>query len=298
MSDEQLHRINGLLENPPPFDPSSSDQLGLFVAGQLAKRHEIRISLRPSPYGGTTAIVLIPQNLVVREGSHAKDPAAPALTDGALRFKGRHAALGWATDGEGEGGSEASPAPVPAGAAASWAASMIPATRDPADTADLGAVPLGTPVLPEPGPSLSGTELPAGPLGTGGPASGGGPGPGAGDFGEGGLPRRVRQASLAAQLHDATAEVAPVQPAEDFWTRSPEETRSTVTAIQQGWERGRSVFDVPAAGPAGSAAPDNGTGNGADAEAGNGATAAPAPDAGTAGAAGPEQATEDRGTSG
>ncbi len=300
MSDEQLHRINGLLENPPPFDPSSSDQLGLFVAGQLAKRHEIKISLRPSPYGGTTAIVLIPQNLVVPEGSHAKDPAAPALTDGALRFKGRHAALGWATDGEGEGGSEASPAPVPAGAAASWAASMIPATRDPADTADLGAVPLGTPVLPEPGLSLRGTELPAGPLGAGGPGTGGpaSGGPGAGDFGEGGLPRRVRQASLAAQLRDATAEVAPVQPAEDFWTRSPEETRSTVTAIQQGWERGRSVFDVPAAGPAGSAAPENGTGNGADAEAGNGATAAPAPDAGTAGAAGPEQATEDRGTSG
>ena len=322
MSDEQLHRINGLLENPPPFDPSSSDQLGLFVAGQLAKRHEIKISLRPSPYGGTTAIVLIPQNLVVPEGSHAKDPAAPALTDGALRFKGRHAALGWTTDGE--GGSEASPAPVPAGAAASWAASMIPATRDPADTADLGAMPLGTPVLPEPGLSLSGTELPAGPLGTGplgtgGPASGG---PGAGDFGEGGLPRRVRQASLAAQLRDATAEVAPVQPAEDFWTRSPEETRSTVTAIQQGWERGRSVFDVPAPDPAGSAAPENGTGNGADAEARNGAdaearngadaearngadaearngaTAAPAPDAGTADATGPEQAAEDWGTSG
>jgi signal transduction histidine kinase len=334
ISDEQLDRINGLLENPPPFDPSSSDQLGLFVAGQLAKRHEIKISLRPSPYGGTTAIVLIPQNLVVPEGSHAKDPAASALTDGALRFKGRHAALGWATDGNGEGGSEASPAPVPAGAAASWAESMIPATRDPADTADLGAVPLGTPMLPEPGLSLSGTELPAGPLGTGGPASGGpasggpasgGPasgGLGAGDFGQGGLPRRVRQASLAAQLRDATAEVAPVQPAEDLWTRSPEETRSTVTAIQQGWERGRSVFDVPAAGPAGSAAPENGTGNGADAEAGNGAdaeagngadaeagngadaeagngaTAAPALDAGTAGAAGPEQATEDRGTSG
>jgi hypothetical protein len=105
--------------------------------------------------------------------------------------------------------------------------------------------------------------------------------------------------------------VAPVQPAEDFWTRSPEETRSTVTAIQQGWERGRSVFDVPAPDPAGSAAPENGTGNGADAEARNGAdaearnsaSAAPAPDAGTAdagtaGAGGPEQAAEDRGTSG
>ena len=85
---------------------------------------------------------------------------------------------------------------------------------------------------------------------------------------------------------------------EDFWTRSPEETRSTVAAIQRGWERGRSVFDVPVAGLAGtepSAAPEHGEGNGADAEAGNGA-ATPGPDAGTEGAAGPERATEDRAT--
>ena len=100
MNDEQLLRVNDLLQNPPPFDPASSDQLGLFVAGQLAKRHDIKISLRPSPYGGTTAIVLIPQNLVVPEGSHAKDPAAPVLTDGAGRFKGRHA-LDWARHGAG-----------------------------------------------------------------------------------------------------------------------------------------------------------------------------------------------------
>ena len=94
------------------------------------------------------------------------------------------------------------------------------------------------------------------------------------------------------------AESAPAQAVEDFWTRSPEETRSTVTAIQRGWERGRSVFDMPVTGPAGSepsAAPEKGAGNGADAEAGNGA-ATPGPDAGTEGATGPERATEDRTT--
>jgi signal transduction histidine kinase len=298
MSDEQLLRINDLLQNPPPFDPATSDQLGLFVAGQLAKRHDIKISLRPSPYGGTTAIVLIPQNLVVPEGSHAKDPAVPVLTDGAVRFKGRHA-LDWARDGAGDG--DASSAPLLTGAAASWTGSMIPATRDPADTADLGVVPLGSPVLPEPGLSLGGSGT--GPLGTGGPGTGGpgSGGPGAGDLGEGDLPRRVRQASLASQLRDTATAPAPAPAADDSWARSPEETRSTVTAIQQGWERGRSVFDVPAAGPAGprpNAATEKGTGNGADAEAGNGATATPGQDAGTDGAAGPEQATEDRGTSG
>jgi signal transduction histidine kinase len=295
MSDEQLQRVNDLLQNPPPFDPATSDQLGLFVAGQLAKRHDIKISLRPSPYGGTTAIVLIPQSLVIPEGSHAKDPAAPVLTDGAGRFKGRHA-LDWARNGEDDG--DASPAPVSTGAAASWTGSMIPAMRDPADTADLGAVPLSSPVLPEPGPGLGGAGFATGPLGTGGP----GAGLGADDFGGAGLPRRVRQASLAPQLRDTSAEQAPTQAADDFWTRSPEDTRSTVTAIQQGWERGRSVFDVPAAGPAGSgpgsAAPEKGTGNGADDEAGNGTTATSGPATETAGATGPEQATEGGGTGG
>jgi signal transduction histidine kinase len=293
MSDEQLLRINDLLQNPPPFDPASSDQLGLFVAGQLAKRHDIKISLRPSPYGGTTAIVLIPQNLVVPEGSHAKDSSVPVLTDGAVRFKGRHA-LDWARDGEDDG--DASPAPVPTDAAASWTGSMIPATRDPADTADLGAAPLGSAGLPEPGLSLGGTGI--GPLGGG---DFGGGDFGSSDFGEVGLPRRVRQASLAPQLRDTAAEQAPAQAADDFWTRSPEETRSTVTAIQQGWERGRSVFDVPTAGPVGpepAATQEKGTGNGADAGEGNGATATPGPDAGIAGASGPGQATDDRGTSG
>jgi len=254
MSDEQLARINDLLENPPPFDPSGSDQLGLFVAGQLAKRHDIKISLRPSPYGGTTAIVLIPQSLVVPEGSHAKDPAA-ALGEGTVRFKARHA-LDWArSDGTGE-------APVSASAVTSWTGADIPAMRDPADTADLTPASRAAPALP-------------------------GPGLGADDFG---LPRRVRQASLAPQLRDPAAEPAPAQGSDDFWARSPEETRSTMTAIQQGWERGRSVFDVPVPGAGTSAAPES-----AAAEAGGGATM-PGPDA--AGAPGPEPATEDRGTSG
>ena len=46
ISEEKLAEINSLLENPPQFDLSGSEQLGLFVAGQLAKRHDIRISLR------------------------------------------------------------------------------------------------------------------------------------------------------------------------------------------------------------------------------------------------------------
>ena len=73
LSEERRAELNDLLENPPPFDLSGSDQLGLFVASQLARKHNIRISLRGSPYGGTTAIVLIPITLVITEESYQQD---------------------------------------------------------------------------------------------------------------------------------------------------------------------------------------------------------------------------------
>ncbi len=85
---EELTHLNHRLANPPEFDLADSDRLGLFVVGRLAERHGIRVSLQPSPYGGTTAIVLIPQEIVVEateseysvEQLVAPQPApAPAL---------------------------------------------------------------------------------------------------------------------------------------------------------------------------------------------------------------------------
>jgi hypothetical protein len=73
-----------------------------------------------------------------------------------------------------------------------------------------------------------------------------------GDFADAdSLPRRVRQASLAPQLRENTvyghpaANGDPATAPEPAAERSPEEARSTITAIQQGWERGRSLFDPP-----------------------------------------------------
>ncbi|XVQ86253.1 nitrate- and nitrite sensing domain-containing protein [Microbispora siamensis] len=68
---DEYDEINARLADPPEFDLADSDRLGLFVVGQLAARHEIGVVLRGSPYGGTTAIVLIPRILVVEEGSPA-----------------------------------------------------------------------------------------------------------------------------------------------------------------------------------------------------------------------------------
>ena len=69
---DQLDEINQQLATPPDFDLANADRLGLFVGGKLAARHGVRISLRPSPYGGTTAIVLMPSSIVVP----AADPGA------------------------------------------------------------------------------------------------------------------------------------------------------------------------------------------------------------------------------
>jgi len=287
LSEERLAEINDRLENPPAFDLSGSDQLGLFVASQLAKRHDIKISLRASPYGGTTAIVLIPVNLVVPEGTYEKDSAAGTVDERAIQLTGRHAAR------EDEGNSPTSglfaPPPVDPVRNGRAAADHLASTyRE--DTGSLGyprqngslgypgengspayaeesgslAYPeeAGSLAYPEEAGSLAYPEE-AGSLAY--PEEGGSlaypeeaddwaatriPSPaadpaGLDDLSEG-LPRRVRQASLAPQLRDSTGRMDAGPEGESADARSPEEARATVSAIQQGWQRGRSLFDPPA----------------------------------------------------
>jgi signal transduction histidine kinase len=71
LSPQRLAELNDRLANPPDINPANTEQLGLFVVGQLARRHGISVTLRPSPYGGTTAVALIPRVLVVDEGPAA-----------------------------------------------------------------------------------------------------------------------------------------------------------------------------------------------------------------------------------
>jgi len=90
MSPARLAELNDRLANPPEFNPSDSEQLGLFVVSQLAKRHGIRVTLKASPYGGTAAIVLIPRHLVVTEEAfRAGLPGEPAAAQ--LTANGNHA---------------------------------------------------------------------------------------------------------------------------------------------------------------------------------------------------------------
>ncbi len=101
--------LNERLARPPEFDLADSDQLGLFVVSRLASRHGVKVSVRVSGYGGTTAIVLLPRALVVAEEEvpflAAKSPAGD--------FRGQSPGAG-----SGRGSSHRSAAPV--GRARAW----------------------------------------------------------------------------------------------------------------------------------------------------------------------------------
>jgi anti-sigma regulatory factor (Ser/Thr protein kinase) len=64
MAAEALLDANLRLAETPEFELSDTDRLGLFVVSRLAQRQNIRVSLQPSPYGGITAVVLIPDTLL------------------------------------------------------------------------------------------------------------------------------------------------------------------------------------------------------------------------------------------
>jgi signal transduction histidine kinase len=209
----QLDQLNQQLAEPPDFDLANADRLGLFVGAKLAARHGVRVSLRPSPYGGTTAIVLMPNSIVA-----TTTRLAGALADAARPLPGRHGAL--------DLGSAGGP--------------VLAARR-----AAVAAAPASTPAsLPSAPASVPGPAIPAnGPASVDGPANGpaslgGAVTDGARPDGSPRLPQRTRQASLSPHLResaDPAAEPAP-EPSGD---RNPEQARALAASLQTGWRRGR-----------------------------------------------------------
>ncbi|MCD9877324.1 sensor histidine kinase [Streptomyces guryensis] len=68
---EQLEEAERTLRKPGDFDPTRHDRLGLYVVGRLAARHGIEVTFDPSPYGGTTAVVSLPEGVLAEEGVSA-----------------------------------------------------------------------------------------------------------------------------------------------------------------------------------------------------------------------------------
>ncbi|WP_037905439.1 nitrate- and nitrite sensing domain-containing protein [Actinacidiphila yeochonensis] len=73
--------------DPATFEAMASrkGRLGLFVVARLAGRHHLHVSLRPSPYRGITAIVLIGAAALIRDNHGGAAPQQhPATTPGSL----------------------------------------------------------------------------------------------------------------------------------------------------------------------------------------------------------------------
>jgi len=275
LSDEELADINRRLARAPEFDLANSEQLGLFVVSTLAARHNVRVSLRHSVYGGTTAILVLPFGVIVREeesgyredwpgdrqsggmqallpGINGQAPQAQAgEADDLSPFgaTGRHrlsaAATGRRVDtGENprSGGQEwsaprtAPRAPWEYGEPVPQEGSVV-LTPPPWDA----ATPWPQAFRQEPG-RREGPRTPENGRPDGQPSASGSARETAAASGSHlGMPIRVPQASLAPQLQSPgdTGPQAAVHDGFDVDERSPEATRNMMARMQQGWQRGR-----------------------------------------------------------
>ncbi|MCX5417244.1 nitrate- and nitrite sensing domain-containing protein [Streptomyces sp. NBC_00059] len=70
MEEEQLAEANELMSRPPRMDVlahSEDIRLGLYVISRLADQYGLRVEFRPSAFGGTRVVVLVPDALTVPE---------------------------------------------------------------------------------------------------------------------------------------------------------------------------------------------------------------------------------------
>jgi signal transduction histidine kinase len=82
MNPEMMAQANWQLENPPPVDVAVSRNMGLFVVGRLAARHGVKVRLQPAAAGGLTALVWLPDAVVVLpEAAGAEGDLGPAEPD-------------------------------------------------------------------------------------------------------------------------------------------------------------------------------------------------------------------------
>jgi hypothetical protein len=244
MSDGKLAEANASLADPLPFESAGADQLGLVVVGQLAKRHDIQVTLRRNPYGGTTAIVLLPHALVMAEGFGELSPAK--ALEVAQPILGRQLAgeqSGFADEADTEpdlpGGGEPGTADVAGAPALAYQAAPPAAATPPA--AAPPRVEAGPPPSAEAGAPDKAEAESQGWTGMESPAWNGPPRPATPPARNGTnppvLPRRVRRASPVTGLEDGPPNHSSL-PGRFPSPRSPGDARTTSSAIQHGVWRG------------------------------------------------------------
>ncbi|MBE1530943.1 nitrate- and nitrite sensing domain-containing protein [Actinomadura algeriensis] len=257
MDDAALAAANERLATAEEFDLSDSGRLGLFVVGRLARRHGVKVTLRTSPYGGMTAIVLLPEDLVVRPDEpdgppaittrRAEEALVPAGTvvvpslpveddrGSVLRLPATMVDTGFRTDAAPEDGADPGKTPLPR--------RRRVAPPDPPRTEVAYPAFPQRPEADDPRPDDDpDDEEPAGnrqrAIGDVRRRTSGERRPP--------LPRRVRQQNMAAQLRDGEPASAP-DPGEPEppvrARRTPEEARAMMSSIQRGTRRGRAEVE-------------------------------------------------------
>ncbi|MFF4457405.1 nitrate- and nitrite sensing domain-containing protein [Streptomyces goshikiensis] len=108
MNPEALLDANLRLAETPEFELSDTDRLGLFVVSRLAQRHGVKVVLQHSPYGGTTAVVFLPADLLTE--APETNGTGIRLTDGKRSPRPAQAAVERARSGRAPSGR-----PLPAG---------------------------------------------------------------------------------------------------------------------------------------------------------------------------------------
>ncbi|MFF5216491.1 nitrate- and nitrite sensing domain-containing protein [Micromonospora sp. NPDC000442] len=251
MTEQDRAAANHRIVDRSELNLPDASRLGLYLVSRLTDRHGVQVRLKESAYGGTTAVVLIPGDLIVDEAEPSVtggNPAAPTARPAA-----DPAAATQPTIDGGTSGREA-PAEIQLAAGADGSGLPTRSRRRPEHSAALDGptVPFGLPVASgsgdgspwpphrpaEPGPGAGGGPVAGQPTEPVTPAEPGGRTPAEIELTrtESGLPVRVRQASLAPGLR---AEPEAVEAGGDV-IREPEQVRRMMSSYQTGTRRGRS----------------------------------------------------------
>ncbi|MEW2377950.1 nitrate- and nitrite sensing domain-containing protein [Micromonospora sp. NPDC047812] len=278
MSEEDLAAANHRIVDQSELNLANASRLGLYVVSRLTERHGVRVQLKESAYGGTTAVVLIPAELVT------VDDEDPSTSGG---FRAGLPAAGPAAGASGQAPPAAEPplatAPVALAEPLTSRPRSAPDADAPAagDADDGGALPTRSrgrslpttgpaldarlPVRPRGGPeqyALDGPTFPTGlptaaarpapaqtpdaaepaaPEADAGSTATGGPASTARQVTartDSGLPVRVRQASIVPELRDDPA-AGGDDDGDDDAVRPPEQVRRMMSSYQTGTRRGR-----------------------------------------------------------
>ncbi|GGV00497.1 ATPase [Streptomyces filipinensis] len=223
MGADTLAEANRRIEQSEALDLFDSDRLGLFVVSRLASRHDVKVHLRASPYGGTTAVVLLPTALL---HSSTSERAAHHAEQGRHQQEREYARVPGAI-----GHQDAVVARPDLPALAATRPEHLRGVPDAPDPPGIIDEP------PPPGVTALRLHRP----------------PEASETNDD-LPRRVRQASLAPQLRQRPEAQAPGTARHADERRTPELVRDRMAAYRDGWARGggrRPGRDAAPEGPTG-----------------------------------------------